>query len=113
MDKQKKMFRLIELWEKSGQSQPDFCSTHGVTVASFGYWRTKWLALQIPIAQPKPSSFIPVEKPIASEQSPSLLSDSVEESRGYEIIYPNGVRFRLPFLDLSVLPRLLSLNVQP
>ncbi|WP_299455448.1 hypothetical protein [uncultured Microscilla sp.] len=37
MNKEKKMFGLIELWEQSGQTQPVFCAAQGVSLASFGY----------------------------------------------------------------------------
>lgn len=99
MNKERKMFSLIKAWEQSGQSQADFCAAEGVSLASFGYWRTKWLALQSSGEKESESLFIPIKK----EVSPVMSS--------YEIIYPNGVRLCLPVLDLSLLPQLLSLHV--
>ena len=37
MDTEREMFNLIEAWEKSGQKQPYFCATHGVSLSRFGY----------------------------------------------------------------------------
>ena len=108
MDKQTKMFRIIDLWEKSGQSQPDFCASHGVTVASFGYWRTKWLALHPPPIAEVPA-FIPIKKAIPEKTEPQ--PEAEKRAGGYEIIYPNGVRLRLPSLDLPILKQLIDLHV--
>lgn len=96
------MFRLIELWEQSGQRQSDFCTSQGISLASFGYWRTKWLASSQSEAVSEVSAplFIPLPKQDITAPSP------------YEIIYPNGVRLSLPSLDLSILAQLLKLDVQ-
>jgi hypothetical protein len=52
MDKQEKrarrseseMFPLIEAYELSGLTQQAFCAEHGLKVATFSYWRRKYLA---------------------------------------------------------------------
>ena len=31
----------IDEWLPSGLSQQDYCSRHGISLASFGYWRRK------------------------------------------------------------------------
>jgi hypothetical protein len=31
----------IEAWQRSGQSQQDYCQIHGLALATFGYWRRK------------------------------------------------------------------------
>lgn len=103
MNKERKMFSLIKAWEQSGQSQAEFCVAEGVSLASFGYWRTKWLALQSSGEKESVPLFIPIKKEV------SQVTGSVGSS--YEIIYPNGVRLCLPVLDLSLLPQLLSLHV--
>mgnify|MGYP001793757952 CR=1 FL=1 len=105
MEKERAMFSLIELWEQSKESQSNFCANHGVSLSKFGYWRNKWLASRASSEEAQSSSFIP----ILAEQSQH--SPSVDPASGYEIIYSNGVRLRLPHLDLSVLPQLLSLDV--
>lgn len=98
------MFRLIELWEQSGQRQSDFCTSQGISLASFGYWRTKWLASSQSEAVSEVSAplFIPVPK---QDEAPSPPVPT------YEIIYLNGVRLSLPTLDLSILAQLLTLDV--
>ena len=106
MDKQKKMFRLIELWEQSGQNQSDFCASQGISLASFGYWRSKWLALDQPNGIVEPPLFMPIVK------NESALKTPASTTLVYEITYPNGVRLSLPSLDLSILAQLLKLDVQ-
>lgn len=108
MDKQKQMFRLIELWEQSGQRQSDFCTSQGISLASFGYWRTKWLASgqSEAVSEVRAPLFIPVPKQDITMEAPSPTVPT------YEIIYPNGVRLSLPTLDLSILVQLLTLDVQ-
>jgi len=110
MEKERKMFALVEAWEQSGQSQPDFCVQHNITLSKFGYWRSKWLALQSPSSSDS-SSFIEIETPPTSNKKNKITVSTPSEDQGYEIIYPNGVRLCLPKLDLSVLPHLLGLDV--
>jgi len=31
----------IDAWHQSGQSQQRYCQTHGLALATFGYWRRK------------------------------------------------------------------------
>lgn len=33
--------RLVASWEKSGQSQAEFCRRRNLTYAAFGYWRRR------------------------------------------------------------------------
>jgi len=108
MEKEREMFALIESWEESGQ--PDFCVQHNITLSKFGYWRSKWLALQSSSSSDS-SSFIEIEAPPTSKKKKKTTVSRSSEDQGYEIIYPNGVRLCLPKLDLSVLPHLLGLNV--
>lgn len=110
MDKEAQMFALIEAWEQSTQAQPDFCAQHNITLSKFGYWRSKWLALQSSTS-PESTSFIEIETPPNSKQKKKATISKPSDTQGYEIVYPNGVRLCLPELDLSVLPHLLGLNV--
>lgn len=110
MDKEHQMFTLVEAWEQSGQSQPDFCAQHNITLSKFGYWRSKWLAFQSSITS-ESSSFIEIVAPSTSKKKRQVTVSNPSEDQGYEIIYPNGVRLCLPELDLSVLPHLLGLDV--
>ena len=111
MDKEREMFALIEAWEKSGQKQPDFCAVHGINLSRFGYWRTKWLALHPPSEKETPPapSFIPIKK--ATTQKTEPQPEAEKPADGCELIYPNGVRLRLPSLDLSILKQLIDYHV--
>ncbi|EAY29863.1 IS66 family insertion sequence element accessory protein TnpA [Microscilla marina] len=80
-----------------------FCADQGVSLASFGYWRTKWLALHKSEEVQSPV-FAPIEKPTPK-------SVDIKAAQVYEIVYSNGVRLCLPSLDLSILPQLLKLDV--
>jgi hypothetical protein len=44
---------LAGAWEGSGQSQRLFCESHGLKVATFGYWRRQYLG-----EQSAPSGFV-------------------------------------------------------
>jgi len=110
MNQEQEMFALIEAWEKSGQKQANFCVAHGINLGKFGYWRTKWLALHPPTESESGSSFIPIEKATPPKKKQSNLN-SVETSESYEIIYPNGVRLRLPSLDFPILKELINCYV--
>jgi len=75
--KEEDMFRLISLWEESAEDRATFCKEHGLTVATFSYWRTKYRKSQMSLASKgfvelKPISHLPIE-----------------------IVYPNGVILRL------------------
>lgn len=109
MDKERKMFTLIESWEQSNQPQADFCTQHNIALSKFGYWRSKWLALHSSSSS-EPPSFVEIAPP-TSKKKKKITVSALSEVQGYEIIYPNGVRLCLPELDLSVLPHLLLLDV--
>jgi hypothetical protein len=74
------MFAMNESWECSQEPQSHFCKRHEVTLATFGYWRTKYLKDKN-ITRPALGSFIGLH--------PQL-------PEGLEIVYPNGVRIRMP-----------------
>lgn len=37
------MYALMSAYEESGQSRQAFCETHDLKLATFGYWRTRYL----------------------------------------------------------------------
>ena len=76
--KDEEMFCLIRQWEESGKDQATFCKEIGVTVSTFGYWRTKYLRA---LKSGRPGGFVEIK--------PS-------SSMSIEIVYPNGVILRLP-----------------
>lgn len=91
--KGEEMFRLIRQWEECGKDRATFCKEVGVTVAAFGYWRTKYLKA---LKSDRPGEFVEL-KPL----SPMPI----------EIVYPNGVILRLPqsssISELKALIRLI------
>jgi hypothetical protein len=77
------MFSLIRQWEASEKDRATFCREFGLTVATFSYWRTKYLrALKYTTSggfiELKPRTVMPIE-----------------------IIYPNGVIIRLSQLSTT------------
>ena len=75
---EEEMFSLIRQWEEGDDNRATFCQEHDLTLATFSYWRTKYLKSQ---KSNTPKGFIEL-KPI------SRLP--------VEIVYPNGVIIRLP-----------------
>ncbi len=64
MDKQEKMFALVEQWKKSGMTRNEFVDKHDISIDSFAYWRRKHSRKTIKDKNPK--SFIEITpKPIA------------------------------------------------
>ena len=76
--KREDMFRLISLWEESPEDQATFCKEHGLTVATFSYWRTKYRKSQ------------------KSSSSQGFVELKPISDLPIEIVYPNGVIIRLP-----------------
>ena len=40
------MFAHTKAWEASGQRRDEFCKSRGISLPSFGYWRTRYLRKQ-------------------------------------------------------------------
>jgi len=90
-EKREKMLSLVADWKASGLTQKAFGKLHGINVATLGYWVAKW-------KEQGPSAIGFIE--MAS--GPSVKSDQVE------IIYPTGVRLKVPH-DLSLISQLIRL----
>ena len=91
MDQSEEMFKLVRQWRKSGLSQSEFCKSHSITVAKFGYWVGKEKLVE------KATGFVR----IAAKRSPM--------DNAYEVIYPNGVQVNYQGSDLTVLSELIRL----
>lgn len=72
------MFAIIEQWESSQESREAFCQSHNLPVSTFSYWRTKYAKAK---EQPREPGFV---------QLKPRISDNLE------VIYPNGVRVKVP-----------------
>ncbi len=91
MNQSEEMFKLVRQWRKSGLSQSEFCKSHGITVAKFGYWVGKEKLVE------KATGFVR----IVAKRSPM--------DNAYEVIYPNGVQVNYQGSDLTVLSVLIRL----
>jgi len=71
------MYPLIASWESSTQDRKEFCDSQELTLATFCYWRTKYLK---------------------SQQSPDELFTELQPAimEKIEIIYPSGVKVSVP-----------------
>ncbi|MCB0335140.1 MAG: hypothetical protein KDD62_02510 [Bdellovibrionales bacterium] len=67
---------LIGDWEKSGETQANFCKRHGVSVATFQYWRQKLK---------KPESFIELMPAVSEQRSGGEI----------ELELPHGITLRI------------------
>ena len=112
MTKQEKMYAIVSGYDEHTMDRKTYSAEHGITLNIFCYWRGKWLKEQRLVSTnkshpPKPSrAFEPF-----SVDMPSTDKASIDSVNSYEIIYPNGVRFRLPHLDLSLIKNLIDLYV--
>lgn len=86
-------------WESSGQSQSAYCTTHGLKLGTFGYWRTQLSRQHLAghVAEGHTGTFLPVQaKPIASAYSTGRGVDEARVDLGVASIH-------LPVAHLSTL----------
>ena len=76
-EKRKEMFTHIKAWKESGQCLDEFCKSRGISLPSFGYWRTRYLREQ----GKRQSAFMPI-------------TPNVEIA--LEIHYANGTYIKVP-----------------
>jgi hypothetical protein len=98
MDQSQEMFKLVRLWRKSGLSQSEFCKSHGITVAKFGYWAGKEKLASGRATEKVGGGFVQIsgQQQLASNES-------------YQVIYPNGVKINYHGNDLATLFQLIKL----
>ena len=80
------MFPLVEAYLASAQTQIQFCQDHDLSVAVLGYWLRKYEAAAEPLAEKAPTGAAWVE----------LTPAAVSGEAALELLYPNGVRLRVP-----------------
>lgn len=73
------MFAMMTVWENSQEPREQFCKRYGVSVATFGYWRTKYRK----------------ENNSLEATQGSFIGLQPQLSESLDIFYPNGVRIRL------------------
>jgi len=74
------MFRLIEAQEQSVQSQIEFCKKQDLSIATFGYWRKKYLEEK--------------DKSIATSFVPLKIKSAVPKNTSIEVELPNQIIVR-------------------
>ena len=93
--KQEGMFRLIDEWKRSGQSQKEFCQEQGVAYCVFHYWykRYRQQRAEAPVA-----SFKAIALP-AHRQMGTALEVALPDGRVLSFFHP---------LDASLIKALLQ-----
>lgn len=131
MDQKTKMYSIVSKYDPNKMDRKSYSAKHGITLNVFCYWRGKWLADQkrkTPTtksqvkATPKKAAtstqqntpaFVPfeVEASAVSESSTPAEPPLVPTLTTCEITYPNGVQLKLSVLDVTLLEKLLRLDV--
>lgn len=78
--KKDRMLRLIEEQEQSGQSQIEFCKNQNLSIATFGYWRKKYLEEK---SNRSASNFIPLK-----------IKSPMPQNNRIEVELPNQIILR-------------------
>jgi len=73
---------LIDEWQQSGKTRKEFCLEKNITIANFGYWRTK--INKIENSKPQENNTF-----IRCKLSSSHL-------KGFSLEWPEGMKLRLP-----------------
>ena len=90
---------LIAEWQESGKTRKEFCQEKNLTIANFGYWRTRINKIER-IQVPDKEGFVQC----------NLSSFS---TKGFTIEWPDGMKISLPanikFQELASLVRALRM----
>jgi len=114
-----KQFELVyDRFQSSGLSVKDFCENECILQSKFYYWKKKLLEQNQHSEQP--SDFVPIvfsgsapqlsaKKKVQQKPNPEHLAPA--SSDVFEIIYPNGVKLRIPVgVDINQLRSLILLT---
>ncbi len=80
---QQLMFSLIQVWQKSGMTQREFCEKKDITYAKFQYWMKRYNEARG--ARERASNFLSVH----------VKKEIPVRSGSLEIVYPDGRRLVL------------------
>lgn len=99
-----KQFELIyDRYQSSGLPVKEFCQNEGIVTSKFFYWQRRLREQNLRMEQ-RPD-FVPVvftgvnPQPVARKvvkQNPATGHDAYDNGDFLEIVYPNGVKVRLP-----------------
>lgn len=93
MRTQEQMAAMIAAYHNSGLSLKSFCDQEQIKLPTFQYWRKK-------LQTKEQLAFVPISTGSASYSEPSSI----------ELLYPNGIRIRLPYFDQNQIRQLLQLQ---
>jgi len=91
--KKNRMLRLIESQEQSGQSQIEFCKNQKLSIATFGYWRKKYLEEK--------------NKSIGAHFVPLKIQSAVPRNTSIEVELPNQIILRFKDWQIENLSALI------
>ena len=95
-EKRARMFELVKLYHKSGQTQRQFCHSNQLKYSTFQFWLKKYRSLKTDTPEKRENirqSFMPLTF------SPPILGSS---QGSFTIEYPGGIRIcmdRYPGID--------------
>ena len=92
LEKQQRMFSLVEQWQASEMTKKEFCHHHDINLSTFGYWTSRYRRSCAGSA----GGFV-------------QIGSSAEPSGGMQLIYPNGVRLLVDGHDPRLLGELIHL----
>ena len=88
---------IILDWQNSDQSQRDYCQKNGLTIGSFGYWRTKTRHLNQGSNYKKetPKSAFSALEIIPNTKEKEELK-KISNEKNFEIRLSNGILIKIP-----------------
>ena len=112
-------FKLVyDRFLSSGLSVTDFCANECILHSKFYYWKKK--LIEQSQAREQPSDFVPIVFTGSASQMQTkrkaqqkLLPENADQVAGdvFEIVYPNGVKLRVPVgADINQLRSLILLT---
>lgn len=92
------MYPLIEAWECGEENRQSFCQRHQLALSTFSYWLTHYRKTHRVSSGKPPGSFMAIQPEVPAFGEP------------LEILYPNGVKLRVPASgSLTMLRALIEL----
>jgi len=90
MDKQEKMFSLVDQWKKSGLTRKSFAQQHGITDSSLEYWCRK---RDNKVSHPTsvPIGFVEISPKQGSMPKVSKNTNAAM----VELEFPNGIKLKI------------------
>jgi len=92
LEKQERMFCLVEQWQASQMIQKEFCRHYQIKLSTFGYWNTRYRRS----CKEPTGGFVRIDTCGGQPQ-------------GMQIIYPNGVRVSVGSHDAGLIGQLIHL----